>query len=329
MKNALAVENKQVNSTMKIAVILNPVSGLQTDTESLIRGLLEDSGFDWTITLTTGEGDAFESAQNASANGVDLVLACGGDGTVTEVASGLRGSTTPMSILPAGTGNVMAVELGIPMDIPRVLRALLARQFTLRQVDMALLDQEPFLLRVGVGYEAEISVGASREDKARHGRLAYMVAAWRKLRGFAQTQYRIQVDDKLIVMRGVTCMICNSANVGVPNVSLNAQADVSDGLLDVIVVKSLRLPSILLNAWNVIISVLPIAEQLPPAPNHWQGREITVETTRRQMIAVDGEPYKRGKRVTAQVLPSAVWMAIPQFNGQQFARRDDAARSDN
>ncbi|GAB4520713.1 MAG: diacylglycerol kinase family lipid kinase [Anaerolineae bacterium] len=296
-----------------ICIVLNPVSGLETDTEAALRTFLETvEDVEWRIDLTEGAGDAARFAGEAAKSDCDLVLACGGDGTVLEVAEGLLGSETLMAILPNGTANVMSVELGYPQNLERILEKLLLGEYTVKNVDVAKIDNRKMLLRAGLGYEAEISVGATREGKRKFGRLAYFQAAWRKLRGLRPVNYKMLLDGKIVAARGVTCMICNSANVGLPHIRMAAEAAVDDGLLDIIIIPSLNLPSVISFGWSIVRSIFPQAWKRPSPILHWQAREVVVETSRSQTIAVDGERLKRGRRLEAGILPQPIRIAVPE-----------------
>ncbi len=298
----------------RVCIALNPVSGIVPDAEGAVRQAVSRyPHVEWDIRLTQGAGDATRFAREAQVNGCDLVIACGGDGTVMEVAEGVMNTNMPMSIIPFGTANVMSVELGFPADVERVIDGLVGGAAEARPVDMATIDNKPMMLRAGVGYEAEISVGASREEKRRFGRFAYMIAAWRKMRHLSPTTYAITIDDQQYAARGVTCMICNSASVGVPNLSFTGKADVSDGLLDVIVIPNLQVPSVVRVVWSILTSLRPKPKNAPEGIVHWQGKRVTVQTRHRQMIAIDGEPLKRGKRVSAQIIPHAITILIPRL----------------
>src|SRR5262245_52939987 len=113
----------QTQTTIKrLCVIANPVSGTNRSALDTIKTVLQDlSDVEIEICLTEKSGDARRFAQNAAREAVDLVIACGGDGTVMEVAAGLQGSDVPMAILPCGTANVMAVELGVPLGLNEAL----------------------------------------------------------------------------------------------------------------------------------------------------------------------------------------------------------------
>lgn len=296
----------------RLRVIVNPVSGTNREALDTIKKLLDaHGGLEYEISLTENGGDATRFAQEAAKAGVDAVVVCGGDGTVMETADGLRDTSVPLVILPGGTANVMSIELGIPQTLGAAFALMWDDTRILRAVDMGSIDNTYFFLRAGIGYEAEISATAPREEKKRWGRLAYFRHALRKIRSTRPVRYTLTLDGKTVVTRGVTCMICNSGNIGLPNLKLAAPVDVSDGLLDVIVIRSLHLGEAFKVIGSTLGSILPFLKSKPPLIEHWQAREITVEMKRRQMVAYDGEALKRAKRVSAHAVPGAVQVLVP------------------
>jgi YegS/Rv2252/BmrU family lipid kinase len=307
----------QPASARQIAVIINPMAGLKDEAERIIRTYC-DALPDCAIRFhfTEGSGDARKFAYDAARDGAALVVAYGGDGTITEVADGLRETGVPMAILPGGTANVMSVELGIPLRLEAALDLAFIGPNQPRWVDMGLIDQQPFLLRAGIGYEAEFSATAPRAAKRERGRLAYFEHALNRLRKLRPARYVITTDGEMHVVRGITCMICNSAHIGVGSLQLVYQSSVSDGLLDVIVIESLSLRSLLRLALGVLRGVLPGREGAAPTVHHWQAKQVVVEFRPRQLVAYDGEKLKHARRVSAQVIPQAVQIIVPAAEGE-------------
>lgn len=303
----------QAITARRLRVIANPVSGTNREGVDQIKAALEShDGLEWEVCLTEKAGDARRFAQEAAQQGVDVVVAWGGDGTVMEIADGLRGSDVPMLVLPGGTANVMSLELGMPRSIEDGLALLWSGAAMRRAVDMGSLDSQSFLLRVGVGLEAAATAWTARSEKQRWGRMAYIVRGLRLLRGLQTVRYRITLDDKTtVVARGITCLICNSSNVGMASFNLAGKTDISDGLLDVIVIRDLTLVSWSRILVSIFRSVLPRVKESPPLLDYWQAQKITVVMNRRQAVARDGERLKRAKQVTASVIPHAVQMIVP------------------
>ena len=180
---------------LRVCVIANPASGInRTALEQIQAYMAAHPALEVTFRTTEAGGDARRFAQEAARAGVDVVAAYGGDGTMMEVADGLRGTGIPMLILPGGTANVMAIELGIALNLDQSLALLVDPTRTVRIVDMGQIDQEPFLLRVGIGYEAEATAATARSEKKKAGRVAYWKNALRKLRGIRPAKYKITID---------------------------------------------------------------------------------------------------------------------------------------
>ena len=128
---------------------------------------------------TPGPGQGAEMARRAVAEGADLVLACGGDGTINEVVNGLAGSEAALAILPAGTGNVLGLELGLPLD--PVKAAGRVGELEPRRIALGRVNGRYFHSMCGAGLDAEIVYHLDLRSKARLGKLAYFLAAAREL----------------------------------------------------------------------------------------------------------------------------------------------------
>lgn len=298
----------------RVRVILNPAAGSRPDIREILdRALAQRPATHCEIRLTETAGDAQRFAAEAAAQGAGLVIACGGDGTVMEVASGLRDTPTLLAIVPCGTANVLAKELGLPGDPAAALNLALDPAAPVRAIDMGSVDGRPFLLRVGIGYEAQYNLEVAREEKSRLGRWAYVAAAWRTLARLREVRYKITTDDGAVsVAHGITCMICNSTSVGISELRMAAGASVSDGKLDAIVLRDLRLAQVVRFLASLAHSLLPfLRHHPPPLEYYWQARTLTVECNHHQWVTCDGEPYKQAKRVTAEVIPQAVRVVVP------------------
>src|SRR5688500_4540174 len=226
-----------------------------------------------------------------------------------EVASALRGTSTPMAIFPGGTANVMSVELGIPSgDIEEAIDFIAKGSYTTRLIDMGKVNDRLFLLRVGIGLEADMMKSADQEVKNRYGMLAYAFSALNEMRNLTPTHYRVRVDGEVHEAEGVSCMIANSGNVAIGGLTLSEEIDISDGLLDVVIFRRADLAA-LLGVTAAIVS--PNAEATDsPQLEHYQGREIMVESNPPQTISIDGEVIEP-TMLTASILPGAVNVIVP------------------
>lgn len=285
-----------------IQVIVNPASGQPKPILHTLNSVFRQSAYDWDISLTKESGDARRFAQQAAQAGVDVVAAFGGDGTVMEVAMGVLGSQTPMAILPGGTANLMSVELGIPKELEKAAAIACDETNQVRAIDVGQIGDHHFLLRVGLGFAARKVELADRELKDKYGILAYSIAGLKALKETQRIQYKITVDDQLYEVEGLSCLIDNAGNMGIPGLAPVKGIQVTDGLLDVILVKS-PIPS------SSETSKIPVRTP-KEIIDHWQGREIHIESDPPQSIQVDGEILGETP-LSINIIPQAVRVITP------------------
>src|SRR5690606_8259753 len=202
----------------RVLAILNPSSGTGEGSsfeDELPATLTRHGASSVDVRVTQGPEDAFDWAAAAADEGFDLVLAGGGDGTVTAVGHGVMRSkaTLPIGIVPLGTGNGLARVLGLPLEPTETLDALAAgRLVAIDAVDLPSHDTIS-LLFFGAGLDAEINREASAERKERLGIMAYVVAAVRRLRGTRNHDLHLVLDAREERMRGHTVVGFNATRL--------------------------------------------------------------------------------------------------------------------
>jgi diacylglycerol kinase (ATP) len=289
-------------SFKKVHVIANPAAGRDVPILGVLNRAFKNADIDWDLFLTKKAGDAHRLAQEAVKAGADLVAVYGGDGSVMEAATGLMGADLPLAILPGGTANVMSVELGIPGDLPSAVNLICGSDHKVRTVDMGQVRGQMFILRITTGLSAEMTKNTEREDKNRLGVLAYALSWLRAVPTTPASRYQLTLDGEQVELEGVTCVIANSASLGLPGLTLAKTADISDGLLDVFVFRSSTVNELLSIAANAVID----ADLIP----HWQVREVTVTAEPPQTVECDGEVLDPTP-LTAQIVPQAVRVLVP------------------
>ncbi len=289
----------------KIHAIINPASGQPQPILHTLNSVFHPLGIDWDIFITKESGDAERFARLSAASGADVVAAYGGDGTVMEAARGLRGSQTPLAILPGGTANLMSVELGVPKNLAQAAAVAADPKSKVRVVDAGLLGgQTHFLLRVGLGFAARKVEIADRELKDRFGIMAYSIGALKALTETEKAHYRLTLDGKLHETDGFSCLVDNAGNIGFAGLGLKSIL-IDDGLLDVIVIRDARIRS-----WVAVGAGLGGAKLNPEYIRHWQAREITIEADPPQPVQMDGELAGQTP-VSIQVVPGWVRILTP------------------
>lgn len=289
----------------RIAVIVNPAAGQDRPILSIMNTAFHAARVDWDVFVTKKEGDATRYTHQAVEAGYPVVAVYGGDGTVGEVASALIGTGVPLAIFPGGTANVMSVELGIPNDLAEACALVFSGAGIARPIDMGRIADRHFMLRVGIGFEAEMVEGADREKKDRFGTLAYAISALQALRDPTVARYRLTLDGVSRDTEGMTCIIANTGSLGRTSLTLAPTIDIGDGLLDVVVVRSNDLPSLVAVAASVIAGSAN-AEPL----QHWQARQVRVEVEPAQPVTVDGEIVEEAP-IEVEVIPAAIQVIVP------------------
>ena len=277
---------------------------------SILNRVFHPADVDWDVFVTKRAGDAHRYAEAAVAAGYDAVGVYGGDGTVAQAASGLIGKPTPLAIFPGGTANVMSFELGIPGDLPEAVALVFDETAKIRQVDVGRVagrdgQERYFVLRVGIGFEAQMVEGADRGLKDRLGDVAYALSALNALREPPMARYRLTLDGREVACEGMTCIVANSGSMGRTGLSLAPGIDVSDGMLDVLVIRRSDLPALLSLAASLIRGK-DTAEPL----QRWQAREVAVAADPPQTVTVDGEIVE-DTPLTVEVIPRAVRVLVP------------------
>lgn len=217
----------------KAFLIINPISG--TGDKSGIRELVEQrlgaKGFEVTTGFTSAKGDATVMASDASAQGYDMVIACGGDGTVNETARALRGSHTPLGIIPCGSGNGLARHLGIDVDVASAVEIL--SEGVVTDCDFGTANSQPFFCTFGVGFDAAVSEKFAQSKK--RGPLTYLSNTVKEYVNYQPDVYTIAANGEVLTERAFLVAVCNASQYG-NNAYIAPKASMTDGLLDIIVV---------------------------------------------------------------------------------------------
>ncbi len=235
--NRLRTEGKPEtprHTTEKVLVIFNPMArsernaALRERIQSLDPGLI-------VMRPTGGPGDAAALAAQAVEEGFRTVVAAGGDGTINEVVNGLAGSDAILGLLPTGTMNVFASEMGIPGN--RLKRAWeIIRAGHWRKVDLAHANKHCFIQLAGIGFDAQAVAGVDWQAKKNFGPLSYVISA-AKVAARRPPLLRVERDDAPPI-EGSFVLVGNGRYYGGP-VAVFKQAVIDDGLLDVLVFKNL------------------------------------------------------------------------------------------
>ena len=292
---------------MSTAIIINPISGgvgpeQGRQRAELATAIVARHGDPADVFLTERRGHARELAKAALLRGARLVLAWGGDGTINEVASALAFQEVPLGIVPAGSGNGLARELGVALRAEQAIAEAL--QAKPKPMDVGELNDRLFVNVAGIGFDAYV---ASEFDKPGHRRgfLGYISIGLGAIGTYEPEQYAITVGDQRIDARAILVTIANSAQFG-NGARIAPAARVDDGRLDLVIIQER-------SRWRSVLQLPKIfsgkAEQIPGCSIR-QIERATIECERSMIFHVDGEPVDGGTRIRVRVHPGALRVAV-------------------
>jgi YegS/Rv2252/BmrU family lipid kinase len=298
----------------RVFVVLNPVAG--TSVVDDVRRALEQHFLPGETTYEVYETlkeDAVERiAREAQGRGYEMVVAAGGDGTVSAVAEGLVGTETPLGIIPLGTANVLARELGISVELEGAVQ-LLAGEHGVTSIDAMKVGEKHYFTQVGVGIDALMIRDTKREDKRRFGRIAYIWTAMTRLLGFQPRRFLIRADGRQERRRASQIVIANSGVLGQPPFRWGPDIEPDDGRLDVCIVRAQTLLDYLALAWHVVRGQHRRSSNVRYLNAR---REIVIETRRPLPVQADGEIIGETP-VQVQLVPAAVRVIVPETRGDR------------
>lgn len=316
-----------IPSAKRLAVVLNPIKVEDVGAfQSIVDQMARGAG--WSAPrwhLTTVEDSGTGQAERASIEGADLVIVCGGDGTVREVCAELAGTGIPVGIVPAGTGNLLARNLGIPLYIRAALDIALTGQD--RAIDMVSVrgdrgepeaedhgEQAPgggfeshFLVMAGMGFDAAIMEGVNEDLKKRVGWIAYVVSALKSLMS-PVVKVEISIDGAEYTRhRARTVVVGNvgSLQAGMP---LLPDASIDDGQLDVVLIYPRRFLS-----WiPVAFRVLAKRRRTDDTVNRMTGRTVSIRAHADTPRQLDGDSIGPGKELHMECIHGRLLVRVPR-----------------
>lgn len=291
---------------MNILVIANLRSGPgDPGLYDFVRELGEH-GTEVTLRLLRENGDLSHLLRDATE--YDRVVAVGGDGTVSSVVYALRGTGIPVMPYPAGTANLIAHNLRMPIDPTDLAR--LALEGTPVALDIGELDVDGgvgFLMMAGAGFDADL-VEKARDLKQLIGEGAYLLAAIQNLQPTVSSFF-LTLDGREIVTEGIAVMLVNLARIQF-DLSVTHGSDAQDGLLEVVVLKTRSVAGLLPAVWAVLLDRLGEHTSRPGLEIH-SAREISIRAEPPLPVQSDGDLLECRTPISARVLPGAALVVLP------------------
>lgn len=292
---------------MSVTIIINPISGGASPEQARLRAQLASAVVDRhgdraDVFVTERRGHARELAKAAAGRGARLVISWGGDGTLNEVASALAFGNVPLGLVPAGSGNGFARELGVA---PRPERAIAdAIGAEPRAIDLGEVDDRLFVNVAGFGFDAYVAAEFDKRG-GRRGFAGYVAITARALVSYVPRNYTITTAEGCKTSRAVLVTVANSAQFG-NGARIAPRALLDDGLLDLVVVEERA-------RWRTVCHVPRLFDgtvERMPGCSICHIRQATIESDQPMAFHVDGEPVQGGTRLNVRVHPGALRVAV-------------------
>jgi len=271
---------------------------------------LKSAGWSVEQELVVTKGQLRSGAARAVKRGADAVIAVGGDGAVLQVVQSLAGTQVALGIIPMGTGNLLAGNLGIPKGVDDAVKVLV--DGGRRKIDLGRLTaggkQTMFAVACGVGFDAEVMASTDPEEKEHLGKLAYVVSAIRRQGQVRDVRYEVTLDGVHHSMDATQVLVANFGGMGA-GVKTRLEVEPDDGLLDVLVIRASGPLGGLLAGWEALRQDEP-GESPEGHVFRTRARKVRVSTAKRRLVETDGSVAGKTP-IRVSVRPAALTVIVP------------------
>ena len=283
--------------------IVNPISGT-TDKSRIVRlipAYMDAQRFDVRILYTQFKGHAARIARQAVDEGVQVVVAVGGDGTVNEVARCLIHTQTALGIIPCGSGNGLARHLFIPMNPEGALQVL--STCSIEALDYGMINDTPFFCTCGIGFDAFVSSMFAKSE--RRGLLTYIETTLREGLRYKPDTYEIEIDGEKQHYKAFLIACANASQYG-NNVYIAPRASMSDGLMDVTIME----PFTMLEAPQIAIQLFNKTIDQNSRIRTFRCKSLRIHRSQPGVIHFDGDPKEEGTDISVSLEPKGIRMVV-------------------
>lgn len=283
----------------KAVFIINLISG--TSDKAAIPGLidqyLDKTQFEYEIAVTQYAGHASEIAAKAKDDGVDVVVAIGGDGTVNEVARAIVHSSTALGIIPCGSGNGLARHLLLPLNVRKAIEVI--NRCEIRQLDYGIINDYPFFCTCGMGFDAFVSMKFAEAGK--RGPITYVENVLREGLKYKPETYTIEDESGTLQYKAFLISCANASQYG-NNAYIAPQASMSDGLMDVIIME----PFDVFEAPQISIEMFSKTLDKNSKIKTFRTRHLHIHRDKPGVIHYDGDPVMTGADIDVELKPKGI-----------------------
>lgn len=289
-------------TSLKLLFIVNPGSGSEdTDFNQLIPDFFKDQPHSFEIFELPEQCNPDQIKSAISQSGADRVVAVGGDGTLKLVAECLQGTKTPIGIIPAGSANGMAKELGIPAVFKEAIGVAVSGKP--KQIHAVRVNGELCIHLSDIGFNAYIV--KKFDELPQRGMLGYAKATWKALWSHHLMEVEFDIDHEHITSQAAMVVIANATMYGT-GVQINPEGKLDDDVFEVILVKKYSFMEIL----KIKFTDLPFN---PEKIKLYHTKKLQIKTRHLVHFQVDGEYIGKVHQIDAEILPSAITVIVPAF----------------
>jgi diacylglycerol kinase (ATP) len=298
--------NNLALTKLNIIFIINPISGGKDKTKipGLIDRYLDKAKFNANYCITEYPGHASEIAAESALKNFDVLVAVGGDGTINEVSKQVLAQDKVLGILPFGSGNGLSRYLRIPMNTVKAIEVI--NGMHIKRIDTAIFNGKPYFNMAGMGFDAHISA-LFAADKNR-GLSGYVKTGLKEMLDYQPQTYDITVDGQAYKRKAFVVSIANSSQYG-NNTYISPEASITDGLLDVCIVKAFPLVKLPKLAFQMLRGSTHKSNMVEII----RGKEIKITRTSEAAIHIDGEPFIMGKEIDVYIVPRSLNIITPDY----------------
>ena len=283
----------------KAVFVINLISG--TSDKAAIPGLIDQyidkTKFEYEIAITQYAGHASEIATKAKDDGVDVVVAVGGDGTVNEVARAIVHSNTALGIIPCGSGNGLARHLLLPLNVRKAIDVI--NRGEVRQLDYGIINDYPFFCTCGMGFDAFVSMKFAEAGK--RGPITYVENVLREGLKYKPETYIIEDENGTLRYKAFLISCANASQYG-NNAYIAPQASMSDGLMDVIIME----PFDVFEAPQISIEMFSKTLDKNSKIKTFRTRHLHIHRDKPGVIHYDGDPVMTGADIVIELKPKGI-----------------------
>lgn len=294
-----------------IIFIINPISGNKKQ-KNIVRYIdlyLNKENFDYKIFYSEYQKHMIKITTDAIANGSNIIIVVGGDGSVNEVMQNLIGTNIILGIIPTGSGNGLARYLNIPLNIKKAIR--LINNFTIQKIDTGNINKHFFINAAGLGFDVVIAQKFSQFNK--RGFWTYVMIVLKSYFSYREKEYLLKLNHiKKIRTKALLICFANSNQYG-NEFRIAPKAKINDGLIDVCIINKIPIWVLPITLFLIYFNRIEKSRYY----KHFQANDVYIESVNKQLLNLDGEYVQVNKKLKLTMYPSSIKIICPEFKNEQ------------